>query len=220
MERHNSGCELFRLVNAYLKENGLKLNRGTIVNATIIDAPRSTRNKARQRDPEMASACKGRQWYFGMQAHIGVDSQSRLIHAVRVTPARVHDSQGVGDVLHSDERRVYSDSAYTGQKAGIRETAPEVKDFTHQPGRRHHPLTEKARQTNRTKSRIRARVERLFGVMKHQLGYRKVRYKGLEKTHQLFLLSVPCSIYLLPRSIYWSSNKQRMPAIDTVNFSV
>ena len=129
----------------------------------------------------MASACKGRQWYFGMKAYIGVDSQSRLIHAVRVTSARVHDSQVVGDLLHGDERRVYGDSAYIGQKASIKETAPEAKDFTHQHGRRHHPLTEKARQTHRTKSRIRARIEHLFGVMKHQFGYRKVRYKGLAK---------------------------------------
>ena len=116
-----------------------------------------------------------------MKAHIGVDNQSRLIRFVRVTSARVHDSQVVGDVLHSDERRVYGDSAYTGQKASIRETAPEAKDFTRQRGRRHHLLTEKARQTNRTKSRIRARVEHLFGVVKHQFGYRKVRCRGLSK---------------------------------------
>ena len=95
----------------------------------------------------MASTCKGRQWYFGMQAHIGVDSQSRLIHSVRVTSARVQDSRVVGDVLHGDERRVYGNSAYIGQKASIKETASEAKDFTHQRGRPHHPLTEKARQT-------------------------------------------------------------------------
>ena len=132
----------------------------------------------------MASACKGRQWYLGMKAHIGVDSQSRLMHSVRVTSARVHHSQVVGDGLHGDEWRVYGDSAYTGQKARIKETAQEAKDFTRLRGRRHHPLTEKARQTNRTKSRIRARDERLFGVMKHQFGYRKVRYKGLSENTQ------------------------------------
>lgn len=113
-----------------------------------------------------------------------IDSQSRLIHCVRLTSARVHDSQVVGDVLPGDERRVYGDSAYTGQKAGIKETAPEAKDFTRQRGRRNHPLTEKARQTNRTKSKIRARVKHLFGVMNHQFGYRKVRYKGLAKNTQ------------------------------------
>ena len=87
-------------------------------------------------------------------------------------------------MLHGDEWRVYGGSAYTDQKASIKETAPEAKDFTHQRGRRHHPLTEKARQTNRTKSRIRARVEHLFAVMKHQFGYRKVRYRGLSKNIQ------------------------------------
>ena len=120
-----------------------------------------------------------------MKAYIGVDSQSRLVHAVRVTSARMHDWQGVSDVLQG-ERRVYSDSAHTGQKARVKETAPKTRDFTHQRGRRHHPLTEKARQTNRTKSRIRARVEHLFAVIKHQFGYRKARYRGLSKNTSCF----------------------------------
>lgn len=114
-----------------LQENGLKLNRGTIVDATIIEASRSTKNKARQRDPEMASTRKGRQWYFGMKAHIGVDSQSQLVHAVVVTSANVHDSQRLSDLLHGEERRVYDDAAYTGQKKRIKEKAPKARDFTH-----------------------------------------------------------------------------------------
>ena len=126
-----------------------------------------------------------------MKSHIGVDSQSRLIQSVRVTSARMHDSQVVGDVLHRNERRVYGDSAYTGQKASSRATASEAKDFTRQRGRRHHPLTEKARHTKRTKSRIRAKVEHLFEMMKHQLSYRKVRYRGLSKNTPVFLPSVP-----------------------------
>nr|WP_045859521.1 IS5 family transposase [Teredinibacter purpureus] len=184
MERHNLGGELFRLVNAYLQENGLKLNRGTIVDATIIDAPRSTKNKARQRDPDMKSTQKGGQWYFGMKAHIGVDSQTKLIHSVRVTSANVHDSQVLGDLLHGEGRRVYGDSAYTGQKSQIKASAQHAKDFTHKRGRRNHPLTNKERQENRNKSKIRPRVEHLFGVIKHQFGFRKVRYKGLAKNAQ------------------------------------
>lgn len=184
MERHNLGGKLFQLVNEYLEENGLKLNRGTIVDATIIEAPRSTKNKAHQRDPEMESTQKGNQWYFGMKAHIGVDSQTKLIHSVVVTSANVHDSQVLGDLLHGDERRVYGDSAYTGQKSQIRAHAEQAKDFTHKRGRRNHPLTEKERQTNRSKSKIRPRVEHLFGVIKVQFGYRKVRYKGLAKNAQ------------------------------------
>lgn len=184
MEKHNLGGELFRLVNVYLEENGLKLNRGTIVDATIIEAPRSTKNKKHQRDPEMASTQKGGQWYFGMKAHIGVDSQNKLIHSVVVTSANIHDSQVLGDLFHGDERRVYGDSAYTGQKSQVKESAPEAKDFTHKRGRRNNPLTEKERQANRNKSKIRPRVEHLFGVIKNQFGYRKVRYKGLTKNAQ------------------------------------
>ena len=184
MERHNLGGELFQLVNVYLEENGLKVNRGTIVDATIIDAPRSTKNKKRQRDPDMESTQKGNQWYFGMKAHIGVDSQNKLIHSVMVTSAGVHDSQVLGDLLHGDERRVYGDSAYTGQRNQLNMQAPEAKDFTHKRGRRNHPLTEKERKANRNKSKIRPRVEHVFGIIKHQFGYRKVRYKGLLKNAQ------------------------------------
>lgn len=184
MERHNLGGELFRLVNVYLEENGLKLNRGTIVDATIIDAPRSTKNKEHQRDPEMASTQKGKQWYFGMKAHIGVDSRNKLIHSVVVTPANVHDSQVLGELLHGDEGRVYGDSAYTGQKHRILTCAPAARDFTHKRGRRNHPLTLQERQSNRQKSKIRPRVEHVFAVIKHQFGYRKVRYKGLVKNAQ------------------------------------
>lgn len=184
MERHNLGGELFQLVNQYLEENGLTLNRGTIVDATIIDAPRSTKNKDHQRDPDMESTQKGNQWYFGMKTHIGVDSQSKLIHSVVVTSANVHDSQVLEDLLHGNEQRVYGDSAYTGQKTKIKAKAKDAKDFTHKRGRRNHPLTEKEREANRNKSKIRPRVEHMFGVIKHQFGYRKVRYKGLAKNAQ------------------------------------
>jgi IS5 family transposase len=116
MERNNLGDELFRLVNVYLAENGLKLNRGTIVDATIINAPSSTKNKEKQRDPDMHQTRKGNQWYFGMKAHIGVDSKTKLIHSVAVTPANVHDSQVLEDLLHGNETCVWGDSAYAGQK--------------------------------------------------------------------------------------------------------
>jgi transposase, IS5 family len=103
MERHNLGDELFRLVNVYLEENGLKVSRGTIVDATIINAPSSTKNKNKERDPEMHQTKKGNQWYFGMKAHIGVDSQTKLIHSVAATPANTHDSQLLEDLLHGEE---------------------------------------------------------------------------------------------------------------------
>ncbi len=181
MENHNLGEELFRLVNVFLSENGLTLNRGTIVDATIIESSRSTKNKSKQRDPEMSSTHKGNQWYFGLKAHIGVDSQSKLIHSVKVTTAKVHDSQVLDNLLHGAERRVYGDSAYTGQKDRIHSVAPKAKDFTHKRARRNRPLTNRDQTTNRYKSSIRPRVEHLFSILKCQFGYQKVRYKGLRK---------------------------------------
>lgn len=181
MERNNLGDELFRLVNVYLSENGLKINRGTIVDATIISAPTSTKNKDKQRDPDMYQTRKGNQWYFGMKTHIGVDSKTKLIHSVAVTPANVHDSQLIADLLHGDETRVWGDSAYAGQTEVIKQAAPEAKDFTQKKGSRYKKLSEYERAKNRNKSRVRAKVEHLFGIMKRQFGYNKVRYRGLDK---------------------------------------
>ncbi len=188
MEQHHLGDELFRLVNAYLAENGLQVNRGTIVDATIINAPSSTKNRSKARDPEMHQTKKGGQWRFGMKAHIGVDSKTKLIHSVAATAANVHDSQVLEDLLHGEETRVWGDSAYTGQQAVIQEKAPAAKDFTNKKGNRHHKLTEAERAKNRNKSKVRAKVEHLFHVMKCQFGFTKVRYRGLEKNaHYLFV---------------------------------
>ena len=117
-EKHDLGDQLFHQVNQYLQENGLKVSRGTIVDASIIHAPSSTRNKKKERDPDMRQVRKGRQWYFGMKAHIGVDSRTKLIHSVVTTPANVHDSQVLSDLLHGEETRAWGDSAYTGQGQG------------------------------------------------------------------------------------------------------
>jgi len=184
MERYNLGAEMFRLVNVYLAENGLKVNRGTIVDATIIDAPTSTKNKDKARDPDMHQTRKGNQWYFGMKTHIGVDNQTKLIHSVAVTAANVHDSQLLGDLLHGDETHVWGDSAYAGQKKLLYERAPQAKDFTQKKGSRYRKLTKVEQSANRYKSKIRSRVEHVFGVMKRQFGFTKVRYRGLDKNAQ------------------------------------
>lgn len=187
MERHNLGDRLFYLVNHYLKGNGLKVSRGTIVDASIISAPSSTKNKKKQRDPEMHQVKKGNQWYFGMKAHIGVDSKTKLIHSVVATPANVHDSAILGDLLHGDESRVWGDSAYAGQGNVIADHAPLAKDFTNKKGSRYVILSDSDRARNRNKSKVRAKVEHLFGVMKGRFGFTKVRYKGLDKNaHHLF----------------------------------
>ena len=187
MERYNLGDEMFRLVNVYLAENGLKVNRGTIVDATIIDAPTSTKNKDKARDPDMHQTRKGNQWYFGMKTHIGVDNETKLIHSVAVTAANVHDSQLLGDLLHGDETHVWGDSAYAGQKKLLYELAPQAKDFTQKKGSRYRKLTEAEQSANRYKSKIRSRVEHVFGVMKRQFGFTKVRYRGLDKNAQCVL---------------------------------
>ena len=181
LEQKNLGERLFHLVNQYLQENNLFVSKGTIVDATLIDAPTSTKNKEKQRDPDMHQTRKGNQWYFGMKAHVGVDSQSKLIHSVAVTPANTHDSQVLEDVLHGEETVVWGDSAYSGQTEQLQSAAPNAKDFTNKKGSRNRKLTDAERSTNRTKSKVRAKVEHVFHVMKCQFGFRKVRYKGLDK---------------------------------------
>lgn len=181
LEKKNLGERLFHLVNAYLQENNLFVSKGTIVDATLIDAPTSTKNKDKQRDPEMHQTRKGNQWYFGMKAHIGVDSQSKLIHSVAVTAANVHDSQLLEDLLHGEETVVWGDSAYSGQTSVIRRCSPKARDLTNKKGARNRKLTELERRKNCNKSKVRAKVEHAFGIMKRQFGFTKVRYRGLEK---------------------------------------
>ena len=128
LERHSLGQELFDRVNEHLASRGLKVAGGTIVDATIIAAPSSTKNQAKARDPDMHQTRKGQQWYFGMKLHIGVDSKTKLIHAMKTTAANVHDATVLGELLHGDETRVYGDQAYRGQRAVIREHAPNAKE--------------------------------------------------------------------------------------------
>ena len=202
LEAHNLGDRLFALINEYLEENGLKVSTGTIVDATIIDAPTSTKNKDGKRDPEMHQTKKGNEWYFGMKGHIGVDSQTKLIHSVAATAANVHDSQLLGDLLHGDETRVWGDSAYAGQGDVIAERAPCAKDFTNKKGARNRPLTTEDKAKNRTKSRVRAKVEHPFLVLKQIFGFKKVRYRGLDKNaNRLFVACGLVNIYMARRKL-------------------
>ena len=202
LEAHNLGDKLFVLINAYLQENGLKVSTGTIVDATIIDAPSSTKNKDGERDPEMHQTRKGNQWYFGMKAHIGVDSQTKLIHSVAATAANVHDSQLLGDLLHGDETRVWGDSAYAGQGDVISKHAPKAKDFTNKKGFRNRPLNKEEADKNRTKSKVRSKVEHPFLVLKHIFGFNKVRYRGLDKNaNRLFVACGLVNLYMARRQL-------------------
>ena len=191
------GEALFAKVGQELQELGFKVNTGTIVDATIISAPSSTKNSGKARDPEMHQTRKGQQWYFGMKLHIGVDSQSGLAHSAVVTAANVHDKHPLPDLLHGNEQRVYGDSAYASQKELIHSKAAKAKDFTNQRSRRNGVINEETRSKNRNKSRIRARVEHVFGVVKRLWGFGKVRYRGLKKNAtRAFTALALANIYL------------------------
>ena len=202
LEGRNLGERLFALIAEYLKENGMKVASGTIVDATIINAPSSTKNRGKARDPEMRQTKKGNQWYFGMKAHIGVDSGTKLIHSVAVTAANVHDSQVLPDLLHGDERRVWGDSAYAGQGDVIRQYAPHARDFTQKKACRHRALSDGERSRNRTKSKVRAKVEHPFLVIKRIFGFARVRYRGLAKNaNWLFVTCGLTNLYMARRRL-------------------
>jgi IS5 family transposase len=192
LEKHGLGKKIFAAVRQYLKENGIKVSTGTIVDATIISAPSSTKNQSGERDPEMHQTAKGRQWYFGMKAHVGVDSQTKLIHTVLASAANVADRDALPYLLHGQETRVWGDQAYRGQGAVIRATAPRAQDFTNQRYRWGSRVDEVIKARNRTKSRVRAKAEHAIGVIKRVFGFQKVRYRGLAKN--LHRLQVTCAL--------------------------
>ena len=141
---------------------------------------------------------KGNQWYFGMKAHIGVDSKTKLIHSVVATAANVADSTILPDLLHGDETRVWGDQAYRGQQAVIRDSAPKAKDFTNRRYRHCGVVDEREKARNRTKSKVRAKVEHVFGVIKRVFGFAKVRYRGLEKNaHRLFVTCALANLFMV-----------------------
>jgi len=183
LEQHQIGTALFAKVGELLQANGMKLSGGTIVDATLIAAPPSTKNEDKSRDPEMHQSRKGNQWHFGMKLHIGVDSASGLVHSASVTAGNVHDSNELPNLLHGRENRLYGDSAYRGerQKKQVKEVAPKARDFTNRRTYSHRPLTEADKATNRRKSSVRAKVEHPFLILKRLWGFAKVRYRGLAK---------------------------------------
>ena len=181
LETHKLGQALFAKVGEVLQARGLKVGTGTIVDATIIGAPSSTKNKDKKRDPEMHQTRKGKQYYFGMKMHIGVDSQTGLVHSAVVTAANVHDKHPLPDLLHGSEQEVWGDSAYASQHALIHSKAPQATDHTNRRVREGSPTEALDRLVNRAKSKVRARVEHVFAVVKRLWGFNKVRYRGLAK---------------------------------------
>jgi transposase, IS5 family len=202
LEAQDLGRRLFDEVPRHLAEKGLKIATGTIVDATIIAAPSSTKNAHKARDPEMHQTKKGNQWYFGMKAHFGVDSRAKLIHAVAATAANVADSTVLPELLHGRETRVWGDQAYRGQRAVIRRCAPRARDFVNRRYRHRGVVDQVERAKNRTKSKVRAKVEHPIGVIKRVFGFAKVRYRGLKKNlHRLLVTAALANLYTARRHL-------------------
>jgi IS5 family transposase len=198
LEKHNLTKQLFEKTKKYLTEKGLLLREGTIVDATIINAPSSTKNREKIRDPEMRSTKKGNQYYFGMKAHIGTDTGRGLAHDVVVTNASVHDSQVMDKLMHGEEQSIYGDKAYSSKEKKKEYEARGVKWCVNLRSNRWQPLTEKEAASNHERSQVRAKVEHAFRIVKHLWGYTKVRYKGLYKNAvQVFSLFTLANLYLV-----------------------
>ena len=181
LEEHQLAAAMFATINAVLTEKRLLLKAGTIVDATIIAAPSSTKNATKTRDPEMKQTRKGKQWYFGMKLHIGTDRKGR-VHHVTATAASGADITQLPALLHGDEAVLYGDQAYWKEADRQAYEARGVRYRVNRRARsRHHPLSERWRMINRARSRTRARCEHPFYVVKRLWGFAKVRYRGLAK---------------------------------------
>jgi IS5 family transposase len=202
LEEHGLGGEMLEAVNLHLHAKGVRITKGTMVDATIIQAPSSTKNREQQRDPEMHQTRKGKQWYFGMKGHVGVDSKTKIIHTAVVTAANVADATVLPELLHGEETRVWGDQAYRGQSEVIHECAPRAQDCTHRRYRYKNRVDEGERAKNRTKSTVRSKVEHVFGVMKLKFGFVKVRYRGLVKNaNRLFATCALVNLFLVRKKL-------------------
>jgi len=202
LEAHGLTKAIFEAVSAHLEDKGALLRGGTIMDATLIAASPSTKNKEQRRDPEMSQSKKGNQWYFGMKAHIGVDAKSGLVHTAGVTTGKVHDAKVMDNLIREDDRAVFADKGYVNEKkkraarrAGVFWGVKEQR----KPGRQ---LSASQKKRNRRHGAIRAKVEHVFRVLKCQFGYRKVRYRGIAKNGaQVFALLALANLFLARRQL-------------------
>jgi len=192
------GEEILGTVNLHLQAKGARIATGTIVDATLIHAPSSTKNREQSRDPEMHPGRKGKQWYFGMKAHVGVDSKTKIIHTAVATAANISDVAILPDLLHGEETRVWGDGAYQGQTEVIGECAPGARDYTQRRcPYKNQIVDEVAWAKNQTKSKVWAKVEHVFQVMKLNVVFVKVRCRGLKKNaHRLFVTSALVNLFV------------------------
>jgi IS5 family transposase len=205
LEQHKLGKKLFHKINKHLDKHGLMLREGSIVDATIISAPSSTKNQDGERDPEMHQTRKGNEWKFGMKMHIGVDESLGMIHSIETTPANEHDLNVADKLLHGNEKRVWADAGYAGAEARKLLSA-EGREWhiAMRPGKRKQLASAAIDHAEHLKASVRAKVEHAFFYIKRMFGYSKVRYRGLAKnTNRLYVLAGLANLlrgqkYLLP----------------------
>jgi IS5 family transposase len=198
LEQHQLTEQIFAEIRSLLEQKRLLLKSGTIVDATIIAAPPSTKNEQKARDPEMHQTKKGKDWHFGMKAHIGTDRHG-IVHSLSTTAANVSDITQMPELLHGEEREVFGDQAYWSE---AHRQAALAKGIRYRVNRRSRHLTEYQRFINRRRSASRARVEHVFNVVKRLWGFSKVRYRGLAKdTARLYTAFALANLYLLRRRL-------------------
>ena len=200
LEKHRLADAIFDEVQAVLVENNLLLKQGSVVDATLIDAPSSTKNKDKQRDPEMSQTKKGKQWYFGMKAHIGTDVQSGLVHTVQGTTAKDSDNSQLEACLHGEEEFVLADRGYHKNSRTWQDLKVEggIAIITPYKKPHHRHLNNDEKKINKWLAKYRAKVEHPFRVIKRQFGFTKVRYRGLAKnTAQLKTLFALSNVWMM-----------------------
>jgi IS5 family transposase len=215
LEQHRLAAQILAVVNEQLHTKGLLLKAGTVVDATLIAAPSSTKNAGGERDPEMHQSKKGKQWYFGMKAHIGVDAESGLVHTVRGTAGNINDVVQANALLHGDERVVFADAGYQGAHKRPGARAGVTWHVAMRPGKR--AALDKTRRADRLidkaerlKASVRAKVEHPFRVIKRQFGHVKVRYRGLKKnTAQLHTLFALANLWMVRKTLAVLDGKVR-----------
>jgi IS5 family transposase len=214
LEKHELAAGILAVINGYLGDRGLSLRQGTIVDATLINAPSSTKNKDGKRDPEMHQTKKGNQYYFGMKAHIGVDDESGLVHGVVGTAANVADVTQVDKLLHGAENVVCADAGYTGVEKRTEHDGREViwqiaaRRSTYKKLGKRSVLYKAKRKIEKAKAQVRAKVEHPFRVVKRQFGFVKARFRGLAKnTAQLVTLFALSNLWMARRHLLTSTGE-------------
>ncbi|SFP06385.1 IS5 family transposase [Pseudomonas borbori] len=217
LEKHELAAGILAVINGYLGDRGLSLRQGTIVDATLISAPSSTKNKEGKRDPEMHQTKKGQQYYFGMKAHIGVDAESGLVHSVVGTAANVADISQVDKLLHGEENMVGADAGYTGVEKRPEHDGRKViwqvaaRRSTYKKLDRRSALYKAKRKIEKAKAQVRAKVEHPFRVIKRQFGYVKTRFRGLVKnTAQLVTLFALSNLWMARRHLLTNAGEVRL----------